>query len=443
MDQIFWIAGLRISRDELATSNVAHVQKLMKHDHERGVWPVCLCCDRHPPMVVRKLVSRYVLARKQGSGPAHHPQCESYLSPDELSGRSSYTQSAIEALEDGSTRIRLDEPLAPRKLSLATRPARKVDQTDRPAVKRDTTTLLGVLHYFWDHAGLNRWSPRMRDEKGHLKRGWWTVEKAATDWAALTSIGRESLAKVLFTPPSFAKEQREQQCSRFRAFMHHRLGDPAGTPRHALLLAELDELKPTEYGAKAELKHLKEFAFWLSKAVLAQLERRFGRELAVLRAPSAVDENNGTITSSDTHDRVIGLFRIGAAKRSEQFQVIDAGLMRVTGEWIPVQSHFEAWLAKELVNNARYFQKPLRYDASTESVFPDFLLTDCGDTPIPLEVFGYTNNPTYEARKADKIAAYRRSGDPFWFWDVGIHGNKPNAWPALPPPIRAQRKPVG
>jgi hypothetical protein len=439
MDQEFWIAGQRVTRQALATDNVAHIQKLLKHDHDHGVWPTCLCTERRPQMVIRKLASRYVLARKAGSGPDHHPQCDSYLSPEAWSGRSSYTRKAIEAFDDGTIHIRLDEPLAPRKTRLATRPARKVDASDRQSVKRDSTTLLGVLNYFWDHAGLNRWSPRMRDEKGHLKRGWWTVERLAKKWAALTHVGRESLAGVLFTPPPFDKAQREQQCTQFRSFMRHRLGDPEGAPRHALLLAELDELKPTQYGAKAELKHLKEFSFWLSAAVLTQLERRFARELSVLNTAPPVDDADAAETIVGAY-RIIGLFRVAAAKRPDQFQVLDAGLMRVTPEWIPVQSQFEAWLAQELVAQKRYFQKPLRYDASEESVFPDFLLSDCGDKPLPLEVFGYTNNPAYESRKAEKIAEYRRRGEPFWYWDVAIHGNKPNDWPGLPLPV-AKRAP--
>ncbi|MFY2804317.1 DUF1173 family protein, partial [Achromobacter dolens] len=42
-------------------------------------------------------------------------------------------------------------------------------------------------------------------------------------------------------------------------------------------------------------------------------------------------------------------------------QVVDAALMHVTREWIPVESGYEALIADQLVATKRRFEKPLRF----------------------------------------------------------------------------------
>ncbi len=426
MDHALWIAGTKVSREALAESDVAGVQKLLKHDYERGVRPLCLCRPTRPIMVVRKLTSRYVLARMPGSGPDHHPDCESYLSPAEWCGRSAYNRKAIEEREDGTVLIRLDHPLVADKPQLASQPAKR--HPDGPAVKRDSATLLGMLHYFWEHAGLNRWSPRMLDERGRLKRGWWTVAQSAQDFAEVSYVRRELLADVLFTPAPFDLEQRAQQCAALRDFMLRRLVSPQGTTRHALLLAEIAAIKPTEYGARVDLKHLKEFSFWASAAVLDELRTRFPRAIAALQPSKTAHAPDQSPTPDG--DRLVGIFRLGAAKREDHFQILEAGLLRVTQHWIPVESNYEAAVALALVRAGQRFSKPMRYDAAHEAVFPDFLLRH-GDYDLPMEVFGWSDE-AYNVRKRAKIAYYRATGLPFWYWDVTEHGNALGDWPAIP-----------
>lgn len=79
---------------------------------------------------------------------------------------------------------------------------------------------------------------------------------------------------------------------------------------------------------------------------------------------------------------------------------------------------YEAAVAAALVAAERRFEKPLRFDAGTEQVFPDFWLRDRSEI-VPMEVWGLTD-PDYAARKAQKIAHYDEKYGPgkWWQWDA-------------------------
>lgn len=98
--------------------------------------------------------------------------------------------------------------------------------------------------------------------------------------------------------------------------------------------------------------------------------------------------------------------------------VIDQALMSATAEFVPVESNFERMVAELLGKQGRSLTKPLRYDAGTEQVLPDFILTDKAKE-VPLEVLG-RDDAEYLKRKEDKAAYYNaqygRAG--WWSWDA-------------------------
>ena len=98
--------------------------------------------------------------------------------------------------------------------------------------------------------------------------------------------------------------------------------------------------------------------------------------------------------------------------------VIDLALMSITGELIPVESSYERTVADLLVVQGRSFTKPLRYDAESDQVLPDFILTDTA-REMPLEVFG-RDDAKYLARKEEKRHHYEAhyGADGWWSWDA-------------------------
>jgi hypothetical protein len=110
---------------------------------------------------------------------------------------------------------------------------------------------------------------------------------------------------------------------------------------------------------------------------------------------------------------------------SMQAQIVDLALMLVTPQWIPVDSGYEAAVVAALVDAERRFEKPLRFDASEDVVFPDFWLRDRSDV-LPMEVWGLTD-PEYQARKGQKTLYYDEKYGPgkWWQWDAVSGGAIP------------------
>jgi hypothetical protein len=171
------------------------------------------------------------------------------------------------------------------------------------------------------------------------------------------------------------------------------------------------------------VKHLKEYGFWVGEAAWLEFTRRFPRELA-------------SLGSTDDIAHVLGILILSRGRSSGHFNAVGGSLMRVTPQFIPVHSQYEALVANALVEADRAFIKPLRYDSHESDIFPDFCLLDTAVERLPMEIYGYTNHPGYERRKQEKLEWYRQSGTPFWHWDVATSGRLEGQWPPFPPKRR-------
>jgi len=151
----------------------------------------------------------------------------------------------------------------------------------------------------------------------------------------------------------------------------------------------------------------------LDENVWEPLERRFAREIDSWRAGNDVI----AVVQTDPPKSSGGSMRA---------QVVDIALMQTTRDWIPVDSGYEALVADKLVAEKRRFEKPLRFDAGEDAVFPDFWLRDT-DTPTPLEVWGMST-PEYQSRRAEKTALYddRYGQDGWWSWNAGAGDSVPS-----------------
>jgi len=155
----------------------------------------------------------------------------------------------------------------------------------------------------------------------------------------------------------------------------------------------------------------------LDDGIWASIERRFLRELDAWRAGNPVV----AVAQTDPPKSSAG---------STRAQVVDVSLMQITRDWIPVDSGYEALIAEKLVAEKRRFEKPLRFDAGADAVFPDFWLRD-RPVPLPLEVWGLST-PDYQARKKEKAAHYDETygAGGWWSWNAAVG----DLVPELPPP---------
>lgn len=91
-----------------------------------------------------------------------------------------------------------------------------------------------------------------------------------------------------------------------------------------------------------------------------------------------------------------------------------AGMVTIE-EFIPTFSMEDAIVAKRLIAENRTFYKPLPYDAANTR-FPNFLLTDCGESAVPLEIVG--GSVADAAARRLRIAEYEETKRRHWIWEV-------------------------
>ncbi|KPH88483.1 hypothetical protein GLUCOINTEAF2_0203824 [Komagataeibacter intermedius AF2] len=98
---------------------------------------------------------------------------------------------------------------------------------------------------------------------------------------------------------------------------------------------------------------------------------------------------------------------------------------------LPFESSHELAVADALVAAGRAFEKPLRFDAEQDLVFPDFILQDTARSAgYPMEVFGRMDE-AYAVRRARKESYYDATfGEGgWWSWDATTGSRIP----AFPP----------
>ncbi|MCH1986501.1 DUF1173 domain-containing protein [Achromobacter xylosoxidans] len=365
----------------------------------------CMCGgpgERRLSIHSRSNSDRFHLARFPETGTEHSEDCVYYAADPTMSGMGSYRRGVVQELDDGATKIKL-------KVGLQQRPTAAPENADttpsgktkappsRSRSSQASMTLKGLLHFLWTQASLNTWSPGMEG-----KRNVGVVHHHVMRVATTTYAGRVRLAQnlIVATPTSAG-----QQASYNKA----KTLDAVGHRRRLVVVAPLAQHQEGMDGARLMpisafhgIPHLA-----LDEGIWHALERSFSRELDAWRAGNPVV----AILQTDPPKSSGGAVRA---------QVVDAALMHVTREWIPVDSGYEALIADQLVASKRRFEKPLRFDAGEDATFPDFWLKDM-ENPMPLEVWGMAT-AEYQARKAEKAAYYddRYGEDGWWSWNAAI-----------------------
>ena len=356
---------------------------------------VVKCCC--PGIGDKRLAVRYYeesdtfgLARYPMTGEEHANDCRFYAPNPEKSGLSGYEKGVVEEANNGFVKIRLgigltkkspsDDEVPPQPRSLR-----------GPSRQQAKMSLLGLLHFLWDRAGLNVWWPAMEG-----KRDSGLVNAKLREVASEVRAGRVGLDQVLL----LAAPSKE---SRLAEPNQKRVADATEKSRRLLLIAPLAAYKPDQATDVLRIAGFGGIPFLDMNARLW--------ETVSNRYPRAVSAWKDGF-------RVFVIAQVEGKENTRYARVLDCALMAVTDQWIPVESGFEKRIADKLTDEKRAFYKPLRFDAGEEDVFPDFILRDTG-ADTPLEVFGRSDEP-YQARRAIKERYY---ADKFgvrgwWCWSA-------------------------
>jgi hypothetical protein len=359
-------------------------------------YPTCLCRTDQPERLVMRLRGdRWHLACWPDRGHHHEPDCVWYRVDPTLSGRGPLMGTAITTTESG-TSIRLDTPLS---LSDAASITAQLDTiatpcSDTSGSSRRSATLLALLHYLWEQAQLSLWLPTGRTRRWHA-----CVDNLATV-ASECTVNNIELSRALYLVPPYTPATSDANALSWQRFVTE-LGDHTdGSHERGLLLGELRDVVPTDYGVRIKIAHLRGSLF-ASRALGEQVTRSYRPAFSP--------------TNLELGARRIVLCVIDRSPR-DYVIVEEMAVMLASPAYIPVDSGPELRMADGLVRAGRRFIKPLRYD-HTPAVFPDFVLTDTQPWTI-VEVWGITGRESYEARKAIKKQHYRENDIPLLEWDV-------------------------
>lgn len=342
---------------------------------------------------------QFSLARFSMTGGEHASDCQFYSANSSLAGPGTRTINVVDLQADGSALIRLEIGMVERETPvLQSAPIRQ--SADRPpSVKRSSIKLLGLLHYLWDAAALNQWRPGFSGKR-RPSLAYWLVHNAADDiW-----IGNLKLADQLLLP-AFGADTREAERNRDRT------ASALSGKRRMLVIAPL---AAWNQGREAQMEQQMKIAgfhgmpiVYMPEGLWASTVRRFANALSAWR------NGIGTI--------VIAQIELRQGKHGIYAAAIDVAIMAINAQFIPVESSYERVVADMLVAQQRSFSKPLRFDASSEQVLPDFLITD---TPkeVPMEVFGRSDTEYVKRMTAKKVYYDGKFGAKgWWYWDAAAN----------------------
>ena len=163
---VYLLDNQRLRSDDDSTLQIA-----LAKSYESKIRPLCLCTEPGIPMYVARAHGKYWVKRMPNSGSTHLPTCETYEPPAELSGLGEVMGSAIqENPDEGTASFKFDFSLSKNGSRTAPTPS----DAEAESVKTSGTklSLRGTLHYLWEEAGLNRWTPAMAG-----KRNWYVINK--------------------------------------------------------------------------------------------------------------------------------------------------------------------------------------------------------------------------------------------------------------------------
>ena len=365
--------------------------------------PCCLCLAPGAPMYVCRLHDRFLVKRMPNTGSNHHPDCDSYAPPPELSGLGEVAGAIQEDIDAGSTALKVDFKLS--RLGSRSLPISSGSDADSVRTDGSRLTLRGTLHFLWDQAQLNRWMPGMAG-----KRSWYVVRKHLLLAAANKTAKGSALTDVLFIPESFSVEHKGEIESRRVAKLARTAMVTKGGHQLMLLVGEVKAIEPARYGHKLTIKHLPDMTFLLADDLHKRMVKRFEHELALW----SEDESTHLLTIA-----TFGLNPAGVASLEE------VCLVPSTANWIPIEHHADAHLLDELTRTGRRFTKGLRYNLAGDRPLASVVLSDTQPAPVALYLVPPGASDAYRQALDELIRVSELTP---WVWKTGEQ-----SMPELPP----------
>lgn len=379
-------------RGRILQSDEPGLQDALASIHETPERPRCLCVPGGVEMYVA-FHHRYMAKRMPDTGSRHHPSCPSYEPAPQQSGLGELIGEAV--LESaGAVELRVDFAWSRQASHGAAGPRRSTDPGEVKAARR-RMSLRALVHFLFERAGFNRWSPAMEGKRTQA-----VLHKYLMRAAEQVTAKGLMLGERLYVPEPFQEATRLEVAERRR----HRLGllrPIDGVAPLAMVLAEFKAAEACAGGYRVWLKHMPDVPLLASAKTWERIARTYA---PVLEARDA-----------DLGQRVHAVMAVLIrARREFTYEIDTATLMLASEQWIPIEGVHELPLLQALVAARRRFIKPLRYDARHSAVFANALLLDTGSEATALHVL----SPFLLAREREAKAEVLRHAPGAWVWST-------------------------
>ena len=353
--------------------------------------PRCLCVPGGVEMYVARH-RHFVVKRMPDSGNTHHPSCPSYELDGQQSGLGELLGEAVLEPEPGRVELRVDFPW--KRVTGRGVPRGDPREMADVNVPRRRMSLRAVMHFLFERAGFNRWTPAMLG-----KRNQGVIHKYLMEAAGEIVIKGVPLAERLYVPEPFSEATKAEAAQRRREKLTVLRPCEGQTPL-AMVIGEFKANEATTSGRRVWIRHMPDAPLLIAGRAWAHIERAF--------AP--LFEARDADTGNSVRLVMAALIR---ARREYTYEIDSVSLMLTSEHWIPIEGVHELPLIDALVAQHRRFVKPLRYDAWSAATFPSALLLDAGPIPVPLHVVSAFMDPKERVAKERAIAG---AGENAWVW---------------------------
>jgi hypothetical protein len=352
-------------KDVLLNKDSDDLQIHLQRAYKTKLRPMCMCKSSGVPMYIAKHIDAFIIKRMPNTGQKHHPDCESFELPPELTGRAGLQDSAIaEDQSTGLTNLKFEFSLSKMGGSRAA-PVQSEEKKTEVEAGPSKLTLLSLLHCLYDDAGFNRWSPRMQ-----AKRSWAVIQKHLTKAAQSKVVRGNPLSDILLVPEVFSMERKEILASQRRKFLSKLRPTGKSSPL-GICIGEVKAFEEARFNHKLILKHMADMPLYFDDELNKRMHKTFSKEISMHR------ENE------NIHLIAIATFLVSASGNP----TIDTlSFMMVDANWLPFENLEELDVINKAVNESRYFIKGLRYNLKPSKVIASFLFSDTGEDPTTFYV---------------------------------------------------------
>lgn len=379
-------------------------QDILARIHDTAERPRCMCVPGGVEMYVAKH-RQLVVKRMPDTGRLHHPSCRSYEPSAQDSGLGELLGEAVIEEEAGAVSLRVDFPWT--RTGGKTIAKGAAESPGDVAADKRRMSLRALLHFLFERAGFNRWTPAMEGKRNQA-----VLQKYLMEAAADVTVKGQALFERLYVPEPFDEATRLDVAARRRDKLSVLTPVDGGSPL-ALVIGEFKSSEIAAAGRRVWIKHMPDAPLLVTDKAWGSFERVFAPLL------EARDADVGL----KVRLVMVALIR---ARREFTYEIDAASLMLTSAEWIPLEGIHELPLVQALVARKRRFLKPLRYDARSVAAFPNAFLLDVGPKPRPLHVLSAFMTGADRAAKSRSID---KAGVAAWVW------RSDSAMPDLPQPL--------